>query len=352
MKFSSTTNNYLFKLLDELKCTLVFSTYQSGCIVLISSKDGKVRQLTRAFKKPMGIALKDNRMAVATYDETILFYKNKELADKYPNNPKTFQSLYMPRVTYHTGILDLHDVCYGKDDDLFAVNTLFSCISKLSSKYSFEPYWKPPFISSLEPEDRCHLNGLAIKNGNPKYATALSKGDTAYSWRKNITNSGVLIDIESNEIILDKLPMPHSPRFIDNDLFILLSAKGQIARVDIESKTYQVVVQESGVLRGMCEYGNYVFVGVSKPRESSQTFQKLPSNIKVQEAGVLVFFKPTWHKVGEIKYSDTIDEIFDVQIIPNLQRGNILNTKGIQNHSVSFPEKAFWKKVHKNHNSN
>ena len=347
MKFSSTTNHYIFKLLEELKCTLVFSTYQSGCLVLISSKDGKARQLTRAFNKPMGIALKDNRMALATFDETIVFHNNKDLANKYPNAPKTFESLYMPRVTYHTGILDLHDIVYAENNELFSVNTLFSCISKFSTKYSFESYWKPSFITDLEPEDRCHLNGLALKDGKPKYVTALSKGNTPYSWRENITNGGVLIDIDTNKIVLENLPMPHSPRVIDNDLYLLLSATGEIAKVNIEKKTYNVVAHASGILRGMCEYGNYVFVGVSKPRESSETFKKLPANVKVQEAGVLVFFKPTWVQVGEIKYSDTIDEIFDIQVIPNFERGNVLNTQGIQNHSVALPEKGFWKKAKK-----
>lgn len=73
MNFSSTTNPFVFNLLEEIGCTLVFSTYQSNTLVFISSKEGKVRQLTRAFKKPMGIAVNENQMALATLDETILF---------------------------------------------------------------------------------------------------------------------------------------------------------------------------------------------------------------------------------------------------------------------------------------
>ena len=124
--------------------------------------------------------------------------------------------------------------------------------------------------------------------------------------------------------------------------FVLLSASGQIIKADAE-KSFDVVAQAPGILRGMCEYGNYVFVGVSKPRENSKTFEK-QQFVKVQEAGILVFFKQTWTQVGEIKYSDTISEIFDVQIIPNFQRGNILNTLGIYNQSITFNNKNFWKK--------
>ena len=29
----------------------------------------------------------------------------------------------------------------------------------------FSPRWRPPFVSALAPEDRCHLNGLAMVDG-------------------------------------------------------------------------------------------------------------------------------------------------------------------------------------------
>ena len=244
----------------------------------------------------------------------------------------------------HTGMLDLH-ICLMVKKMIFLQLTPCSLVYlNFHLSIVFNPFGNLLFISELEPEDRCHLNGMALKNGTPKFVTALSKTNTPFSWRENITKGGVLIDVETNDIILENLPMPHSPRIINNELFVLLSASGQIIKVDAEKHSYDVVAQAPGILRGMCEYGNYVFVGVSKPRESSKTFEKLPASVKIQEAGILVFFKQTWTQVGEIKYSDTISEILMCRLYQNFQRGNILNTLGIYNQSITFNNKNFWKK--------
>jgi hypothetical protein len=54
------------------------------------------------------------------------------------------------------------------------VNTAFSCLCTLDGRHSFVPRWRPPFITSLAAEDRCHLNGMAMADGAPKYVTALA----------------------------------------------------------------------------------------------------------------------------------------------------------------------------------
>jgi len=358
--FKSTSSEFLVNLLKNLKCSLIFTTYQSGCVVIISAKDNKLVQITRGFKKPMGIAINKDKLALATLNELLLFSNNNDLAVTYPNKPKSYDSIYMPRVSYYTGNLDLHDVGFGKSNEIYAVNTRFSCISKIDSDFSFKPIWKPSFITDLLPEDRCHLNGMALVNGLPKYATALSQTDTPGGWRDNITSSGVLIDTVENKIILEGLGMPHSPRVINNQLFLLQSSKGEVIKVDTINKTYEVVARVPGILRGMSEYGNYIFIGVSKPRKSSKTFKKLPEEFKKQSAGIVVFYKPTWGFVGEIKYSSNIDEIFDVQILPDLLRPNIVNRKSIvAQDAIVAKNLSFWYKRRKlaninnlNHNKN
>jgi len=62
------------------------------------------------------------------------------------------------------------------------------------------------------PEDRCHLNGLAVVDGQPKYVTALGTTDTPGGWRERKADGGVLLDVESGETLIDNLSMPHSPR--------------------------------------------------------------------------------------------------------------------------------------------
>ena len=223
------------ELLLQLNCSLAISTYQAGKVVLISPKNqDALVQLPRTFAKPMGIAqdVKKDKLAIATKDEIIVFSNSTDLAYNYPKAPQKYDAMYMPRVTYHTGNLDIHDLSFGNEGKLYAVNTLFSSIISIDDDYNFRPYWKPPFINKLVAEDRCHLNGMAMKDGQPKYATAFNQGNSFQSWRENVTKTGVLFDIESNEVIADNLAMPHSPRIFNGEIYVLLSATGELIRVD------------------------------------------------------------------------------------------------------------------------
>ena len=154
--------------------------YDKGQLVFISSKDeDSLIQLPRNFNKAMGIAedCENQKLAVACKDEVILFKNSSELANYYPKAPNKYDALYMPRITYHTGAVDIHDLSFGSNGDIYAVNTLFSSIIKLDENYSFTPVWTPPQIDKITSEDRCHLNGMAMLNGKPKYATAFNEGD-------------------------------------------------------------------------------------------------------------------------------------------------------------------------------
>lgn len=337
------------ELLSRLNCSLAISTYQAGKLIFISpNKDESLIQLPRTFAKPMGIALDEggDKLALATRDEILVFANSKNLATHYPKSPNKYDGLYLPRVTYHTGPLDIHDLSFGRDQRLFAVNTLFSSIVEIDDSYNFKPYWTPPFIDKMVSEDRCHLNGMALQNGLPKYATAFNEGNTAGSWREHITTSGVLMDIESNETILEGLGMPHSPRIFNNELYVLLSAKGELIKVNKEAGTYDVVTKIEGFVRGMDVHRDYLFIGLSKLRKNSSTFAKLDFADKAQEAGILVVHLPTGSIAGKITYLTSLDEIYDIQVIPNKIRPNILNTiKPDYKGSLMTPEETFWAKL-------
>ncbi|RLD22163.1 MAG: TIGR03032 family protein, partial [Bacteroidetes bacterium] len=176
-------------MLQKLNCTIAISTYQAGKLIFLSPKDdSSLIQLPRTFEKPMGIAenVAKDKIALAAKDEIIVFSNSKDLAHHYPKSPGRYDALYMPRVTYHTGPLDIHDLSFGKEDQLYAVNTLFSSIIKIDDDYNFTPYWTPPFIDKLVSEDRCHLNGMAMKDGLPKYASAFNQGNSFQSWREKV----------------------------------------------------------------------------------------------------------------------------------------------------------------------
>ena len=346
--FKSTSSEFLINLLNNLNCSIIFSTYESNCVVIISTEGDKLIQLSRQLTKPMGIAVKDEKLIIASKFELTKFSNENELSKTYPPKPNSYDTIYMPRATYYTGELDLHDIEFGDEDKIYAINTRFSCISLINNNYSFTPIWKPSFITELMPEDRCHLNGMAMLNNKPKYVTALSKTNTAGGWRDNITSEGILIDVETNEIILENLSMPHSPRIINKKLYLLQSAKGEVIEVNTSKNSYKVVAKIPGILRGLTEYGDYIFVGVSKPRENSKTFQKLPDNVKEQSAGIVVLYKPTWTIVGEIKYSNTINEIYDVKILPNTLRSNIINPQHeATKNAITSKNLSFWRKKEK-----
>ncbi len=336
------------ELLMKLGCSIAVSTYQAGKIVFISAKDeNHLVQLPRHFEKPMGIAedVENDKLAIATKDEVVVFANSAGLATHYPKAPKKYDALYLPRVTYHTGPLDIHDLRFGEQGELYAVNTLFSCIVKINEAYNFTPYWNPPFIDRLVSEDRCHLNGLAMQNGKPKYASTFNQGNTFQSWRETVTTTGTIFDIDSNEVVITGLPMPHSPRWYNGSLYVLLSATGELAKIDTEKGSYEVITRIGGFVRGMSLYRDYLFVGLSKLRKNSSTFAKLDFADKANESGIVIIHLPTGSIAGKITYLNSVDEIYDIHVLPNKMRPNILNTMTDHHkEGLMIPEATYWAK--------
>ncbi|MEM6396211.1 MAG: TIGR03032 family protein [Bacteroidota bacterium] len=336
------------ELLYQLGCTLAISTYQAGKVVLISAQDeNKLIQLPRTFVKPMGIAedRETDRLAIACREEVIMLANSTQLAAHYPKAPGKYDALYVPRLTYHTGALDIHDLNFGQGGVLYAVNTRFSCLVQLDNRYNFTPYWQPKFISQLASDDRCHLNGMAMQDGLPKYATAFSQTDTPQGWRSTVTTSGVIFDVTTDEVVIDRLPMPHSPRIFNGDLYVLLSASGEVAKINLKDRSYDVVCKISGFVRGMSLIGDYLFVGLSKLRENSSTFSKLDFAKNANEAGIAIVHLPTGAKVGVINYLSSVDEIYDVHILAGKRRPNIMNTL-TDDHKAALmiPTATYWAK--------
>lgn len=343
--FSCSFSPNLPELLMQLNCTLAISTYQAGKVIFISAKNNEeLIQLPRTFNKAMGMAVNGNKLGIATKEEVIVLANSPGLAVSYPKQPNTYDGLYVPRATYYTGQVDIHDLDWGKDG-LWAVNTSFSCLCLIDDNFSFTPKWKPSFITTLASEDCCHLNGMAMSEGAPLYVSAFGTGNKPQSWRENITTSGVIIHIPSGEIVLKDVPMPHSPRMYNGKLYMLLSATGEVVCADTEKGNYEVINKLSGFVRGMDKYGDYLFVGLSRLRKNSSTFKDLPIADKALSAGLVVIHLPTGGIVGELKYQTTVDEIYDIQVLPELKRPGILNTqKDTHKMGLSTPDSTFWAK--------
>jgi uncharacterized protein (TIGR03032 family) len=340
--FSFSHSSNVVKILNSLKCSIAISTYQAGKVILISpAQNNRLVTLPRAFQKPMGFALKGNQMILGCRDEIITFENSPQLAKTYPIKPNTYDSLFLPRVTFHTGRVDMHDLGFG-DEGIWAVNTSFSCLCNLTGSHNFIPRWKPHFISKLTPEDRCHLNGLVITDGQPKFVTALGQTNREKEWKDNIIKGGILMDVPSNSVVLEGLAMPHSPTMYKGELYLLLSASGQFVKVNLGNGSYEEILNLGGFCRGLDFIGDFAFIGMSKPRKGSKTFSKL-SLPEDGVAGVKIVHMPTKKLVADISYLSTVEEIYEVKILPNSVRPNILNTIDKKHKfSLSLPNETFW----------
>jgi len=330
--------------LSQAGGSLAITTYQAGKVAMIGWDGRQVTLLMREFDKPLGLAVQGNRIALASRHDLWLFSNARPLAHDYQEeNPGRYDALYLPRVSFHTGDLHTHDVVF-EGDDLLLANTRFSCLARLSRDYCFTPVWKPEFVTDLVPEDRCHLNGVAVVEGRPKYVTALGTTDTAGGWRENKAAGGVLIDVDSNEVVCRGLSMPHSPRWYDNRLWALNSGAGELLTINPSSGEAAVVCGLPGYLRGLCFAGPYALVGLSKIREK-HIFGGLPIQERCDQlrCGVAVVDLRSGVLAGTFEFTSGCEELYDVQFLPGVYRPMILNLeKPAARQAITNPESSFW----------
>src|SRR5262245_21614379 len=330
------------ELLAELGCSLVVSTYQAGKVIVIRSDGERLIQLPRTFEEPMGLAVDGDRMAVATRHALVLLANEPRLAATYPRQPDTYDALFVPRSVHFCGALAVHDMAFT-EHGLVGVNTLFSCLFQLDARFSFRPVWKPPFVSALAPEDRCHLNGLALVDGMPRYVTALGATDTRGGWRERKERGGVLLHVPSGEPILTGLAMPHSPRVYDGKLYALLSSTGEVIAVDPERRQFDVVNKVKGFARGFARCGDYLFVATSKLRKQ-HTFGDL-GMVSDREVfcGITILHLQTGAVVGDLRFIRSCEEIYDVQVLPGLRSPGLLGLHDdTHRYALSLPDQVFW----------
>ncbi|HVJ79573.1 MAG TPA: TIGR03032 family protein, partial [Planctomycetia bacterium] len=244
------------------------------------------------------------------------FHNQPEVSPKLKPEGK-HDACYLPRSCRFTGDIRIHEIAYA-GDELWAVNTRFSCLCTFDNHHSFVPRWKPAFISKLAAEDRCHMNGFAVKDGAVKHLTALGLTDTAGGWRDNKRNGGVLMEIPSGEVLVRGLSMPHSPRWHDGKLWILESGYGALGTVDLQTGKVEHVCTLPGFTRGLDFCGPYAFVGLSQVRESS-VFSGLPivESGQERECGVHVVDLRIGKSIAFLRFDGGVQEIFAVQVLPN-----------------------------------
>lgn len=307
--------------LAEQKTSLAFTTYQAGKLFMLGIKEGgRLSIFERTFPRCMGLTGDDQTLWMSSLFQFWRFENALEAGQLY----RGYDRLYVPQAGYTTGDIDAHDIAVGADGRPIFANTLFSCLATVSESHSFRPLWRPPFVSRLAAEDRCHLNGMAAENGEPRYVTAVSRTDVADGWRDHRTMGGVVIDVASGETVAEGFSMPHSPRLHDGRLWLLDSGTGRFGHVDLDSGRFEEIAFCPGYARGLCFIENFAVVGVSKPRDD--TFAGLPLDGALKEkaveprCGLLVIDLRTGDTVHWFRLDGVVTELYDVVALPGVVR--------------------------------
>jgi uncharacterized protein (TIGR03032 family) len=301
--------------LAQLGSSLLISTYQTGKLICARAREAELNTHFRDFDKPMGVAVADGRFCLGTRTEVWDLRDMPEVAPKL-EPPGTHDACYLPRNRHVTGDVAVHEMAFAAGE-LWMVATTFSCLATLDAHHSIVPRWKPPFVSAIAAEDRCHLNGLAVVDDRVRYVTALGQTDEAGGWRAGKASGGVVVDVPSSEVVAAGLSMPHSPRLHDGRLWILESGRGTLGVVDLDSGRCETVAELPGFTRGLTFAGPIAFVGLSQIRESS-TFGDLPLVERLDErlSGVWMVDVARGEIAGFLRFDDLVQEVFDVALLP------------------------------------
>jgi uncharacterized protein (TIGR03032 family) len=293
--------------------SLLVSSYQSGRLVMIGAdKAGKVVIRQERFDRAMGIAVRSDSLLLATLHQLWLFRLSRRLSAKTPDSER----ILIPQAGYHTGFVNCHDVAFvGAGVPVFA-SVLFNCVGMVTAASSFVPLWAPAFIKELVPEDRCHLNGLAVDGGRLRVVTALGAENSKQAWRQN-RSQGVIFDAASKRAVVTDLWMPHSPRIHERRLWLHESGRGSFGV--IERGKFVEKLFCPGYTRGLDFHGTVAAIGISKPR--AESIAGLPLEQRLAEtqlepaSAVLLFDTATSNVLYSIEFQSIVSEIYEVAFL-------------------------------------
>ena len=299
-------------------CSLAFTSYQTGQLFLVGLLPGqRVSFHQQNYVRAMGVHADAQRLYIASLFQ---IWRLENVLAPHERANETFDRLYVPRNAQTTGDVDAHELSVDRAGRVIFVNTKYSCLATLSLTHGFRPLWKPPFISRLAAEDRCHLNGLAMDEGLPAFVTAVSRSDMINGWRDRRHEGGVLVDVRTDRIVTDQLSMPHSPRVHGGMVWLLDSGRGMLARVDPRTGRKEDVAFCPGFLRGLALIGGYAAVTVSLPRDGVFAGLALQDELRKRDGepwcGVCIVDLKTGDIVEWIRLDGAIKELFDVAVIP------------------------------------
>jgi uncharacterized protein (TIGR03032 family) len=309
--------------------SLAFTTYQTGKLFLLGRRpDGVLAVTERTFSRAMGLWADGQTLWLGTQYQLWRFENVLRPRETHQGHDR----LYVPRVGHTTGDLDVHDIAVDDSDGVVFVATRFNCLAALSERHSFRPLWRPPFVSKLAPEDRCHLNGLALDAGRVRYVTAVSTSDVIDGWRDRRRDGGCVLEVPGGQRLVGGLSMPHSPRVYRGDLWLLNSGTGFFGKVDRARGTFEPITFCPGYLRGLAFSGNHAVVGLSRPRHD-RTFgglaldDELARRAAEARCGLQAIDLTTGNVVQWVRLEGMVSELYDIAVLPGVVRPLALGFK-------------------------
>ena len=339
-----TCSRHFLPFLHEMQISLAVSTYQTNRLFLFGVKpDGRLSIFERLFDRAMGLQVSADRIHLATryqvwrLDNVLAPGEDSDGYDRlFVPGPDSPPAIWISMTWPWTGTA--------------ASSSSTPCTAAwptLSEQHSFCPVWQPPFISRLAPEDRCHLNGLAMVDGVPAYATAVSRSDVAAGWRDRREAGGCLLDIRHNEILSEQLSMPHSPRWYRDRLWLANSGNGEFGYFDLARGRFEPVAFCPGYMRGLAFHGGFALVGLSLPR-----YNKVFSGLGLDDAlqrkdadpfcGLMVIDLASGNIAHWLRFEGgLVTELYDLQVLPGVRYPKMLGFRSddIQ-HLITFPQEG------------
>jgi uncharacterized protein (TIGR03032 family) len=332
--------------LAEQRVSLAFTTYQTGKLFLLGRHpEGRLAVFERTFNRAMGLWADGQTIWLSTLYQLWRLENLLQPGEFYQGHDR----LYVPKMASTTGDLDIHDVAVDSTGQPVFVATGFGCIATIAERASFTSLWRPPFLSKLAAEDRCHLNGVALAEDRPRYATAVSTSDVVDGWRDRRRDGGVVLEIPEGRVIASGLSMPHSPRLYRGRLWLHNSGTGHFGSIDPRGGRFEPLTFCPGYLRGLTFVRDYAVVGLSRPRDD-KTFgglaleDELAKRAANARCGLLIIDLRTGDAAHWLRVEGLVRELYDVAALPQVCRPMALGfkTDEIQRMIAVGAERSLW----------
>jgi uncharacterized protein (TIGR03032 family) len=318
---SSATTNFA-RVLDHAGVTVALTAPRSGIVAFLRRDGERINTHTRGFDHPTGIAQYKASLALGTATAIWGFTNYPSAANVVDPDGRT-DACYIPQECHVSGNIDIHDLAFDAEGVLWGISSRFSCLVNFEKGSSFVPKWRPPFVTGLTGDDRCHLNGLAMVDGRPKYVTAFARTDTAEGWRGQTEPQGSIIDIETGDTIAGGLWFPHSPRWHKGKLWFLESGTGGLCTVDVISGQVTTVATLPGFTRGLAFAGDLAFVGLSRGHAGIPPVPNAHLS-ESSECGVHVVDTVTGAPMARFVFTGAVEEIYEVTTLAGLVRPDLI----------------------------